>query len=288
MPEVNIFEVIKKETGGYRGKPAVIDGDSVYSYAELISLVDSAADVLGKGGVGRFHRVGLVCNNSVDYIAVSLAILSLGAAVVPVSPDHTQDEIDEIFRSICVDFAIHQAGAYKSEDADAIAFEGLNYDFYIGKGRHGIEPPAGYSKINPAFIRFSSGTTGKSKGVVLSHQTIIDRTSEVDKALKIAPEDGILWVLSMSFHFVVTILLFLRRAATIIICNNPFVESLSSALSKHGGTIIYASPFHYNVICKSEQIPSDALKNIRLAISTTSKLPGKQRMNSKRNTVSAL
>ena len=39
-----------------------------------------------------------------------------------------------------------------------------------------------FESFNPAFIRFSSGTTGKSKGVVISHESILERTDAADQS----------------------------------------------------------------------------------------------------------
>ena len=81
----------------------------------------------------------------------------------------------------------------------------------------------------PAFIRFSSGTTGGSKGVVLSHRAVIERTSAC-VGLGVTRGEYVFWVLDMAFHFVVTILLFLRKGAVIVICGQPLIEKMPSYL----------------------------------------------------------
>jgi long-subunit acyl-CoA synthetase (AMP-forming) len=45
------------------------------------------------------------------------------------------------------------------------------------------EPPPTLAKLNPAFIRFTSGTTGDAKGVVLSHETIFERIQAANQGL---------------------------------------------------------------------------------------------------------
>ena len=77
----------------------------------------------------------------------------------------------------------------------------------------------------------------------------------------------------MSFHFVVTILLFLRRGATIVLCGHRYPTSLIEGVQAHKGTVIYASPFYYSLLSRTDALPSDVLKHIRLAVSTAMKLP---------------
>lgn len=271
---MNIYLVIKEETSGFRDKTAVIDGERSISYGQLISSAELLAALLKKAGVGPCDRVALLCKDSVEYIAASLAVLSLSAVIVPVAIEQTVDEIKGILELIAVNYLVFEEGAYNEAGAgrlDQMSFSQKKF-LILNRGEQKA-PDAEYYKINPAFIRFSSGTTGASKGVVLSHEAILDRTSAADKGLCITHDDTVLWVLSMSFHFVVTILLFLRRAATIVLCSDHFPESLISGISRHKGTFIYASPFHYNVLTHMESLSRESFQNIRLAVSTAIKLP---------------
>jgi long-chain acyl-CoA synthetase len=77
----------------------------------------------------------------------------------------------------------------------------------------------------------------------------------------------------MSYHFVVSILLFLRRAATIVLCGDGFPSSLVDGLRRHRGTFLYASPFHYQIIANSSLFSKDTFANVRLAVSTAMRLP---------------
>jgi long-chain acyl-CoA synthetase len=77
----------------------------------------------------------------------------------------------------------------------------------------------------------------------------------------------------MSHHFVVSILLFLRKGATIVIGHRTFPASVVEAAAAGGITFIYASPVHYALLAGAEDIPVDSLRNVRIAISTAMKLP---------------
>ena len=272
---MNIFEIIREDTRDFAEKTAVIEGDAMLSYGSLFSSADTIASSLREKGVDRFQRVGLLCGDSIDYITASLAVLSLSAVIVPMSPDQSDNEIQDIIGRISLDYLIFEKGAYQEDGSEILPSEGLlKKELRMFKRDVPELPDSEYYRINPAFIRFSSGTTGASKGVVLSHEAIIERTDAADRGLRITSEDTVLWVLSMSFHFVVTILLFLRRAATIVLCGHGFPESLIEGITDHKGTFIYASPFHYNVLIRSDLLSPGSLSNIRLAISTAMKLPG--------------
>lgn len=272
--DMNIFDTIRKETRDFVDKTAVIEGDSLLSYGRLFSCADMTASSLRGKGVARFHRVGLLCGDSIDYLTTSLAVLSLSAVIVPISPDQADNEIRDIIERISLDYLMFEKGTFEEEGSERLQSDGLlKKEFQIIKRNVSELPDSEYYKINPAFIRFSSGTTGASKGVVLSHESIIERTDAADIGLKITSEDTVLWVLSMSFHFVVTILLFLRRGATIILCSQRFPEALIEGITEHKGTFIYASPFHYNLLAHSDLLSPQSLNHIRLAVSTAMKLP---------------
>ncbi len=271
---MNLFDIIKRETEGLDKNIAVIEGDTSLTYSQLFSSAQQVAETLRTYGVGRLHRVGLLCDDSIDYIIASLAILSLSAAIVPVSPEQTAEEVETVIERIDVDFLVAEPRLRQGGYSDPLPSKGfIEKEFMIVKRTVKERPKAEYFRTNPAFIRFSSGTTGTSKGVVLSHEAILERTDAADMGLRITSKDRVLWVLSMSFHFVVTILLFLRRGATIVLCGHRFPETLIEGITRHKGTFIYASPFHYSILARTDALTSNALKDIRLAVSTAMKLP---------------
>lgn len=271
---MNIYDIITRETRPVRARIAVIEGDESVTYEQLLSSANALAGELRARGISRLHRVGLLCDDSIDYIIASLAILSLSAVVVPVSPEQTPDEVETVIDRIDVDYILaepgHRKGAFGEPLGSGIL---VSKQLSLTKRTVKANPRSEYYRINPAFIRFSSGTTGTSKGVVLSHEAIIERTDAADKGLRITSEDTVLWVLSMSFHFVVTILLFLRRGATIVLCGHRYPNSIIEGVTRHRGTFIYSSPFYYSLLSRTELLQGDALGNIRLAVSTAMKLP---------------
>jgi long-chain acyl-CoA synthetase len=271
---MNIVETIREENKQRNEKIALIDGERAFSYAELICAVDFAATELRAQGIERKTKVGLLCDGSIEYVILSLAILSLRAVVVPIAPSHTKREIDEIIERIDVEYLVAEPRLRSCSTSVPLHVVG-----YAGRAMAisarcpAKRPPAGFDLCDAAFIRFSSGTTGASKGVVLSHRAILERTDAADRGLRVTDSDRVLWMLSMSFHFVVTILLFLRRGAAIIICREHRPESLIEDIVRQRGSLIFGSPFHYKLLADSRALGHKALSGIRMAISTAMKLP---------------
>jgi long-chain acyl-CoA synthetase len=77
----------------------------------------------------------------------------------------------------------------------------------------------------------------------------------------------------MSHHFVVSILLFLRRAASIVLGHQAFPLSLAEVVSHRRVTFMYAAPLHYRLLASSPAVPCQALDRVRLAVSTAMQLP---------------
>ena len=249
---MNILEVIKKETADKLQNTALVHIEERVTYAQLFDRVDIMADKLSEEGIEQYSRVAFLSDDNVEYVVTSLAVLKLGAVIVPVSASLSHDELDDVIERIDVDFIINKTQVIK---------------------RNALSASDDFKKLNPAFIRFSSGTTGASKGVLLSHESIIERTDAANKGLYVTEDDNVIWVLSMSYHFVVTILLFLRKAATIVLCSDDFPNALVDSMKKEKATFIYASPFHYNVMVASDDFKDSMFARVRMAVSTAVALP---------------
>ena len=167
---MNIYETIRSEIGGYDGI-AVIDRGQEFSYHVLFRAADALGVQFREAGMTAFARVGLLADDSCEYIAASLAVLSLNAALVPLSTRAAESERERMPDELELNFLL-VSEPYRKE-GDQPLLHGL-FLRILKKEIRKIELPDGRV---PAFIRFSSGTTGGSKGVVLSHRAVIERTS---------------------------------------------------------------------------------------------------------------
>jgi long-chain acyl-CoA synthetase len=202
-------------------------------------------------------RVGLECPDGADYIAHALGILRAGGCFVPIAPELSAPERQRLIEEVRLDVIVKQTAS------GSVLLESPAHS---SPAPEWIKPLA---EIEPAFIRFTSGTTGHAKGITLSHKTLLDRITAANDGLRITPADRILWVLPMSHHFAVSIMLYLWSGAGIVFPASNLPGDLLEASKRAGATVLYAAPFHYEMLSGCES--TDAV-HWRLAVSTTAPL----------------
>ncbi|HEY3861684.1 MAG TPA: class I adenylate-forming enzyme family protein [Verrucomicrobiae bacterium] len=256
-----LTELLDQAASDWPKKMALIEGSSGITYAELVDNTFAFARELEAAGLHASGRIGLCFPNSANYVALTFALWRMGAIVVPVPVECTEEECSSIASSMQLEALL----SHKPR-AGSVA---LRPDVFLT--RLAPEQPADSHGLNLAFIRFTSGTTSARKGVALSHETIRDRIAAANQALRIGPADTVMWCLPMSHHFLVTIVLYLAHGATIVLARHILSRPFLEAANRWNGTVLYASPFHYSVLARDA---SDArLASVRLAVATTCGLP---------------
>ncbi len=264
---MNLYDLFKETAARNPEKTAIIEQETPVSYKQLDSIISETAADLKSFGLLPGQMIGLCFANSTAYIAITYALWKLDAVVVPIDTDCSEAEIEEICRRMRLSGMIHHQG--RGDNRNAVMSRKAGISFYF-QSMYG--PGLDYG-IHMAFVRFTSGTTGERKGVVLSHERIYERICAVNRAFQITAEDCVLWTLPMSHHFVSTIVLYLTCGATIVLSGGIWSKSILETIRHHNITLLYASPFQYSLLSAD---PSDKMmQSVRLAISTASSLPAR-------------
>ena len=100
----NIVKIIQSETTNYSDKLAIIDGKHKVTYAELLTAIDMMSKELKKLSVKTAKRVALLCEDSIDYVILSLAVLKISAVIVPIPFASSKEEIEGVLKEMKIDF----------------------------------------------------------------------------------------------------------------------------------------------------------------------------------------
>jgi long-chain acyl-CoA synthetase len=281
---MNLYDTFRATSRRQPDAPALVGphlGNGL-CYRQLAEAIDATADRLHVAGLRPGDCVGLHCPSGVDYIILTYAVWRSGGCVVPFPVELADREKQEICRTIALTRVI--TGPDRTAFLDPFRRGAATHSLSTLHSRRGVEGvaysvvpvaasrehPAGFNPLASAFIRFTSGTTGSAKGVVLSHETIRDRIAAANDVLHIGPDDRVLWLLSMSYHFAVSIVAYLSYGAAVVLPADHFARAVQDAAGRYGATLIYASPSHYGWLTEADggELPP----TLRLAVSTTTAL----------------
>jgi len=229
-------------------------GSHTVSYAEAVGNFDAIAKRLVAERLAPGDRCGLIAKQGGGFIELALGVLAAGGCLVPIPDDHK----GEVLTAFCDRARLHRLvvetdGGFEHRALDATEPGGAEFD-------------SAFRALEPAYLRFTSGTTNERKGVILSHRTIEARLAAANRVLEISPEDRVLWLLPMAHHFVVSILLYLANGASVLLPASPLAREVLDFAEREQPTVIYASPHHYKLLAKDTA--KVQLDRVRLAVST--------------------
>ena len=258
---MNLTELLDETIRRHPEKIALVEDANAVTYAALGERINDFATSLKGLGLPVGARVGLCFPNGVDYVALTYALWRIGTVVVPVPTECPPEELGEIATTMELSAILSQKQIVGSEPFRPGVF----------LSRKQLAQPADNHGLNIAFIRFTSGTTSARKGVVLSHETIRDRVEAANRAFGITADDTVIWCLPMAHHFLITIVLYLKVGATIVLARHVTAKPFLEAVNKWRGTVLYAAPFHFSLLARDNS--GMQIETVRLAVSTTCALP---------------
>jgi long-chain acyl-CoA synthetase len=266
---MNLVELLYGSAERHSPRRAMTDvrsGRSL-SYGQLAREAQRIGAFLKTHGVGPGQRIGLLAPNDLAYVPAAFGLLDSGACLVPLASNLTPTETAEIVRDVQLNGCLAWPKASALEGTPTAVVQGGECDGFTFQWlARDAEAPAEFYSLNPAFIRFTSGTTARSKGVVLSHEATAARVEAADRVLAFSEEDRILWVLPLAYHFAVTIVAYVRAGTHILMCPDTLPRAMVDAVQRLKPSVLYAAPLHFERMANLG--PSEPLTSIRVILST--------------------
>ncbi|GAA2849019.1 long-chain fatty acid--CoA ligase [Pseudonocardia halophobica] len=197
---MNVAALLSEGNALAGGKPALVHGSSVQNYPELVRRVGRLAAGLRGLGLRRGDRVLLLTPNRTELVEALWACFHGGFVAVPVNWHLHQDEVSYIARHSGASVAL-------LSDETAVATEGLaDWVTVVRVGRAdestaGLdfeavladepEPIAETSPDEPAWLFYTSGTTGRPKGATLTHGNLVAMATAYHEDLDEVAEDSV-------------------------------------------------------------------------------------------------
>ncbi|MEF8874265.1 MAG: long-chain-fatty-acid--CoA ligase [Candidatus Thermoplasmatota archaeon] len=269
--KTTIGQLLEDRAEEHPDKEAVIFKGRRITYEELNEKAERLAHFLMKRGIGRDDKVAIWLPNVPEWIIAWFAIPKIGAVVVPTDPWYKGGEIEYMFNDSDTKAVIttEESGKYdfldiledKKSDLDKLEtvvmidgesekFDSFSFDEVYEDGKDWedndeyLKRKEGTDPDDVTFILYTSGTTGKPKGVMLSHHQIVKNAHDQGEILRTSADDKLVIPVPFSHCFgnVMSITLMTVFGGTMI----PLVEfephKALEQVENEGATMIHGVP----------------------------------------------
>ncbi len=250
----SVVELFDRQLADYADKTAVHAGDCVWTYAELAARANRVAhDILVVSTGEPDARVGLLLGHDAPMLAALLGTLKAGKTYVPLDPEAPTERLQNIIQSAGVSLIV--CGESYRELADSLSANLL----HVVSVAVGSKPDPGAPDIEPAadslaYILFTSGTTGKPKGVMQTHRNLLHHAMTYRDALAIGSEDRLSLLSPFGFDAaVMDIYASLISGACLCpldIKNEAYLGAVIEEIAASSITLLHATPTVYRYLMR--------------------------------------
>jgi long-chain acyl-CoA synthetase len=279
----------------FPNKDALFASGKWHSYEMLNSLGNQVAHCLRGHGLRRGDRIGLLMENSMEYVASYYGILKSGGTTVALNTESTADDLSYIFNDCGIRFLItnHRfflrllAPGMRNDSGVKGTFGTTLQTLFVwsDKMTNGIDaheipfvsfpgsletfprdnPSPAMIDLDVASIVYTSGSTGKPRGAVLSHLNIVANTRSIADYLGLTSEDRIMAVLPFYYIYGKSLLNTHFFAGGSVVIENRFLypNIVLQAMKDHEVTGFAGVPSTFTILLARSNLKSSSFPKLR-------------------------
>lgn len=265
-----LYEIVKHSVKKFSQRIAfsMIGGEDV-SYKEVGERIEKVQDMLLNAGVNAGDKVIILSSSMPNWGVSYFAVTTAGMIAVPILPDFTPAELDLIIehaeaKAILVSDKLYTKLSKETLEKMNIVIrtKGLNIisQRVEARGQKRIPEPD-----DLAAIIYTSGTTSKPKGVMLTHYNISAQTTIIPPLFEYSENDVLLSILPLAHTYECTLGMiypFSRGAQIHYMDRPPTASALMPALAKVRPTVIASVPLIMEKIYRGKIVPTFQKKAI--------------------------
>ncbi len=314
-PDIPLYKLLEEAAEKFPNTPAVIFMGKKITFKELVHAVNQFAAALYDMGIRRGDRVAIILPNLPQYPMVHYAIMKLGATIVPTNPLYVERELEYQMNDsgakavIVLDLVYPRIRAVRDKtslekiivtgvkeylpgllrllyplkekkEGTAVKVEkepGVYFFQDIMKGSYPKPPEEKVTVDNVAMLLYTGGTTGVSKGAVLTHKNLVANTLQVRNWITDAHEgsEAIISALPFFHSFGMTTCLHMSvvlKSPAVLIPRFDVKQVLSS-IKKYKATLFPGVPTMYVAINNYPDVRKYDFSSLRACISGGAALP---------------
>jgi long-chain acyl-CoA synthetase len=281
----------------HRDNVALTQGERKISYGELLDLTEKLAAAFSEAGIQRGDRVGLMLPNCPEYVVGFFGAMRIGATATQVNPLYVGRELEHIFNNSGSETLVVHAMVY-DKVKDVQPHTSLKRVICVGEPEGGLEDgdksfdefvetasgSAPEVEIDPqedlSTIQYTGGTTGVSKGAMLTHANLLGGVKQtIDLLIEDPndfPENGKVVAVAPFFHIfgMTMVLLFgFRHGCNLLLVPRFQVDEMMQLIKREKPSYVAGVATIYTALHSYPEMESYALDEVLLYTSGGAAVP---------------
>ncbi|MFF3445422.1 amino acid adenylation domain-containing protein [Streptosporangium sp. NPDC002721] len=279
VPGTTLPAMVEAQAARTPDAPAVRYGEKELTYRELNERADQLASYLVGRGAGPERFVAIAIPRSELLPIALLAVLKTGAGYLPVDPGYPAERIAHLLADAAPTSVLATGEVLdrlpRQQDVPLIVLDDPGVEARLAEASGWFRHPADLRPEHPAYVMYTSGSTGAPKGVVVSHANVINTLAWMQHAYELTSADRILHKTPTGFDSSVWEFFWTLGQGACLVIARPdghrdpaylralmadaqvtmvhFVPSMLEAFLRDGDT--YDLPSLRRVICGGEVLP---------------------------------
>ncbi len=249
---LNFFTLVEANAHRLAERPAIVWKGGQFTWRELDARVGGCARRLRERGVDAGDRVVGILPNDWRFVVTTLAVLKLGATLVPISPLLKREELDAILTDVAPRLVVDDVSGETGDTPTVVTVDA------------------------PAVILYTSGSTGRPKGAVLSHEALtFANRSWAGPVMALTIDDVVLAVLPFPHSYGINGALFapLLAGCTLAVVERFSPDSVLSAIERDRVTVVPGVATMFHRLLESPALRETDLSSVRIALSGAAPCP---------------
>ncbi len=234
------------------GDVLLVSGETRMTGAEVLKQVERLSLMLETNGCQPGEMLALRANSSLEFILALLACIKTELIVAPLSNELSASGYQEAITRL----------------SPQIEWDLIEKGSVVRTGLAGSHSELESICPKGGFVRFTSGTTSESKGVLISSGRALERIRATSECFALSRGEVVCSLMDLPYHFIASVLSFILSGVKLVVPSANSFSSIVAELEREEINILYGAPFHYQCLVEFGR-PLNCLKR---AVSTSASL----------------
>jgi amino acid adenylation domain-containing protein len=258
IPDKFLHELFEETALDYPDRVAIEFNEVTVTYKQLNDYSNQLAKILTDKGARPGEFIAIILDRTINSIVSALAVLKSGAAFLPIDPTFPVNRINYMLEDSQANYVITTRDFKALIHNQELILINLSEIEFDSESKDSELMQHEYSKSESAYLLYTSGTTGKPKGVQIPHVAIVNFLTSMKSIFELNSDDNILGITTFSFDIsILEIFLPIISGSRLVLASKSEAisgEKLGQIIKDKHITFLQGTPTTWRLILEEEGI----------------------------------